>query len=297
MAISVDFASVVQNLTNIGYTALGANYQKLIDLGASFTADFQTVTIVHPDFTKFSYTLTMPSSLTTITKNANNKAVVTPFVTTLHNHFNAWVNELTEAKKGTVKVGKNTAEFKEKVSLEGKKVPDISGTVKMGYDLGNGKNENQEAAKSVVSEPKASKSFLGAKTGTGLFVDKGSFPVDVDCQNNEKLSKAIDLMQPVKGTSEGSTYYLIGMGLTELGKQVKVALRLTSPIHTDYKASMRLEGDGVKDITPALLEQGFTCAEDYASMHYTLDKQSVLRAVVAIMYTLPIQFTTTAKVY
>lgn len=291
MGVNIDFKNVVDVLTGAGYKAIQEEVGKATVMGVIFTAGFSTVTCNHPAIPN-GLTFESPTSLTSLSKNLHNKAVITPFVTGLHK-FLVYVNE-TVSKAAKVHFQQTTAKATEELKKDSSSVVEAFKT--MSSDI----QEKNYFGVDLASEESKSKTLTIAKAKSGsssLFVDAGKIPIDSYSDDMVKLILADKLLQPVQGTSSGSTYYYIGMGITALGGTVKIALRLRQPHEDQFVASIRLEGNGVKEIAPEISSQGFDIGDKHASMHYTLDKLGVMRSIVAILYTLPLQLHQTAKVY
>lgn len=296
MAVTIDFKNVVDVLTHAGYKAIQEEVGKAIVMGTVFTAGFASVTCSHVALPNGCLTFESPTSLTSLSKNLHNKMVITPFVTGLHK-FLVEVNQIV-AESGKVVFKDNLKSATEQLKEDVKDTSFIEKVKAMPSDI----EENNFFGAALAKEGSESKtvgfSVTKPKGGaSSLFVDAGKMPIDVFSDEMVKLTMADKLLQPVFGTSKNSTYYYIGMGLTSLGGTVKIALRLRQPSDDQLVASIRLEGTGVKDITAEIKEQGFVSSDNHASMHYTLDNLGMMRSLVAILYTLPIQLHQTAKIY
>lgn len=297
MGVNIDFKNVVDVLDKAGYKAIKDEVGKATVMGVVFTAGFSTVTCKSPALKNGEAVFESPTSLTALSKNLNNKMVITPFVTGLHKFLVA-VNEKV-ASSAKVHFQQATAKAteehkKEHVSLTEtfKNMPtEIEENNYFGADAG----KLPDQGVSHTLEIKKAKPIQQANSS--LFVDAGKMPIDIFSEDMVKLVLADKLLQPVHGTSKGSTYYYIGMGLTALGGVVKIALRLRQPSDDQLVAAIRLEGAGLKDIAEEIKEHGFENSGYHASMHYTLDNLAMMRSLVAIIYNLPLQLHQTAKIY
>lgn len=96
------------------------------------------------------------------------------------------------------------------------------------------------------------------------------------------LKDANGLLQPVKGTDEGSTYFVIA-----LSDDVKVAAR----IKHKGSFSMRVEGPGVKAIKGILKQVGFTDNGTYCSVHMAADSDLLVhKSIGAMLFGMGLKF-------
>jgi hypothetical protein len=94
-----------------------------------------------------------------------------------------------------------------------------------------------------------------------LHTIKTAFPV--------KLRDADKMYQPVRGTSAGSRYYMVGAN-----KDIRVAARLQGG-----SLSVRIEGPGLTKLSPATIAAagiGINPGKDYASVHLNVGGDMVL---------------------
>jgi hypothetical protein len=102
------------------------------------------------------------------------------------------------------------------------------------------------------------------------------------------LLQATQLFQPVKGTSQGSRYFVVG-----LGAGIKVAARYKGD-NENGKLSVRIEGEAFPKLTMKIQEAGVfgpsfagTFDQKYASMHVAVagkkEAQRVIGAVLGSM--------------
>lgn len=100
------------------------------------------------------------------------------------------------------------------------------------------------------------------------------------------LRDATDLYQPVKGTDEGSRYYVIA-----LAPGFNVAARIKGK----ENFSMRLEGDLVKEFKQKLKHVGFDDNGTHCSIHMTAETDDLVRkAIGAMLFSTGIVFDKTA---
>ena len=85
-----------------------------------------------------------------------------------------------------------------------------------------------------------------------------------------KLYSATECYQPVFGTSNGSTYYVVAVFAG-----MSVAMR-----YKNSKASFRAEGPKLKGFKSALDDLGFSTKDDYASVHFDIGNTALLLKTV-----------------
>jgi hypothetical protein len=101
-----------------------------------------------------------------------------------------------------------------------------------------------------------------------------------------QLKAADKLFQPVKGTSPGSRYFVVG-----IGAGVKVAARFAGKADGAAKISIRIEGEAFPKLTGKIQEAGVfgpnfggSFGGDYASMHCAVEgKKEAQRLVGAVL--------------
>ncbi len=142
----------------------------------------------------------------------------------------------------------------------------------------------QMAGKPVAGASKSASKKPGKTVPVAAAV--ATYPVeDMKTGTQVPLIKADMLYQPVKSTSAGSRYYVVGLSDT-----IKVAARLKA-----NTLSIRIEGKAFSALAPVLSASGFFGAtfggsftDDYASMHVEIanafDAQKVVGSVLGILY-------------
>lgn len=97
------------------------------------------------------------------------------------------------------------------------------------------------------------------------------------------LKDATELLQPVKGSDEGSQYFVIA-----LSPIVKVAARIKSSVNF----SVRVEGNGLKNLKNTLKSVGFTDNGTHMSVHLSAGADMALaqKCIGALLYGIGIQF-------
>jgi hypothetical protein len=132
--------------------------------------------------------------------------------------------------------------------------------------------------------------FLDTEGGVGDIFKVKPKPNPLNQQEIEKLANmlkelshtlpalkdATDLYQPVHGTDEGSTYYVIALNDT-----LKVAAR----IKNKNKVSLRVEGSGMKALKPKLKAAGLVDSGTYCSVHLSADTDDLARkSIGAVLF-------------
>lgn len=97
------------------------------------------------------------------------------------------------------------------------------------------------------------------------------------------LKDATELLQPVKGSDEGSQYFVIA-----LSPIVKVAARIKSSVNF----SVRVEGNGLKNLKNTLKSVGFADNGTHMSVHLSAGTDMALaqKCIGALLYGIGIQF-------
>ena len=126
-----------------------------------------------------------------------------------------------------------------------------------------------------------------APTAAPLPKDIETVPIDkMKTDVPVKLAEATKLFQPVKGTSAGSRYFVVG-----LGAGVQVAARFVGEAEGSAKVSVRIEGSAFPKLATKIQEAGVFGADfggsfdsNYASMHVSLNgKKEAQRLIGAIL--------------
>jgi hypothetical protein len=110
-----------------------------------------------------------------------------------------------------------------------------------------------------------------------VFVEEHGIPYVPSSKHTlPALKDATYLYQPVHGTDEGSTYYVVALSGT-----LKVAAR----IKNKNNVSIRVEGSGVKAFKPQLKAAGLVDSGTYCSVHLSADTDDLARkSVGAVLY-------------
>ena len=109
--------------------------------------------------------------------------------------------------------------------------------------------------------------------------------IKFDLSSPEKLADAVQMYQPVRGTSTGSVYAVVA-----LSDSMKVAARVT-----DAKLSMRIEGTCLESpkLVAKMEEMGFTPTKgSHYSMHMACGEVPADRVIGAILGGLGVEFQT-----
>lgn len=320
MAMTVNIEKIIGSLGNVGYKNLVTAYQQLKHGGAKITATFNTVAVALPDGEV--YEATMPSSLTAITSSLHNKGIVTPFVIDLNSFLTSMVDvmngvevtdknvEFVDGKPDPVEavsksfvalshgeVAQNPPKGKTMSFLVSKKDGEVKVVEKstqvgvIGKMLKQGLSEALDSTLNTTATKAQS-------IAQNLFVPCGHIVCGKFDENMVKLHLADELLQPVYGTSDTSTYYCIALCEFE-GSPINVAIRAQAPDNVNYTLSIRFEWKGILTDTvlhKALTSNGYTVKDSYASIHFAVQKADAGRAVTAMVYCLPLTYLQTAQI-
>lgn len=149
---------------------------------------------------------------------------------------------------------------------------------------GNLSLQIKQAVKGTV-ESSIKKFLLGMAYGGTNIPPVGKSPNSIPTTTPIQLKDATIMYQPVKGTSTGSTYFVIAMN-----DQIRVATRILS-----HRVSIRVEGKITPDISKALskVEIQTHPGSVYASGHFELTNGvDAGRVIGAVLLGSGIQFST-----
>lgn len=317
MAIIVNVDNLVASLAGAGYKNISKCYDQLKAFNVQITATFTQVKASMPNGDK--YTTELPSSPATVVHNVHNKVLVTPFVITLNSFFGAMLDLASgvEVKDPNVEIahagsdtpfyaqGKTTSDKHEAVAIVAQdlaKDTDFSVSHTVEKKDGNvgiiGKMIKQGLGQALTAGLGAHAEVAQSIAQQKLFVDCGSIVCGQFDENMMHLHLTEELLHPVYGSSNTSTYYCIALCSYD-GDKVNVGIRVVSSDDANYTVSLRFEWHPSTHLglplKHALEQNGYTVKAEYASIHFTVPKADTVRAITAMVYCMPIEYHQTAQ--